>query len=70
MKNYQEFTAPEGQYYHKDNLFAKALILPLSVDINEYTLATEEEYQKFLEEQKLAMEKEVENNKELEETKE
>lgn len=42
-KNYQEFTAPEGYYYHKNDVFAKALILPLTEDIAEWGLATEDE---------------------------
>lgn len=50
-KNYQEFTAPEGYYYHKDDVFAKALILPLTEDIAEWGLTTEDEYTAYQAEQ-------------------
>ena len=61
-KNYQEFTAPEGYYYHKDDVFAKALILPLTEDIAEWGLATEDEYVAYQAEQveKLKAEREEE----------
>lgn len=51
MKNYTEYTAPEGYYYHKDDVYARALILPNSLSIDDYELVDEEAYQAFLKEE-------------------
>lgn len=58
MKNYNEYTAPEGYYYHKGDIYAKTMCLPLSIDINDFELVTEEVYKKHLAEQKAKMEEE------------
>lgn len=59
-KNYNEYTAPEGFYYRKGDVFAKALILPLSFSIDEYELVTEDVYQAFEAEQEAKMKEEME----------
>lgn len=40
----KEYKAPEGYYYHKDDLYCTAICMPDSGDINEYELVTEEVY--------------------------
>lgn len=66
-KNYNEYTAPEGFYYHKDDLYARVMCLPLSVSIDDFELVTEEVYQAYLEEQEAKMKEEMENrNPEIE----
>lgn len=58
MKNYNEYNAPDGYYYHKGDLYAKAIILPLSQTIEEYELATEAEYQEYLAQEELKRQEE------------
>ena len=58
MKNYNEYEAPEGYYYHQGDLYAKGIILPLSQSIEEYELVTEEVYQEYLKQEELKRQEE------------
>lgn len=59
-KNYNEYTAPDGYYYRKGDDFAKMMILPLSVSIDDYELVTEDVYKAFEAEQEAKMKEEME----------
>ena len=63
-KNYNEYVAPEGYYYHKDDLYARAMCLPLSVSIDDFELVTEDVYKAFEAEQEAKMKEEMEKAQE------
>lgn len=53
----KEYIAKDGYYYHKDNLYARGLVLPDSLSIDEFELVDEATYQEHLAAEKAKMAK-------------